>query len=45
MDDQVLMRMGDGRQHVQKQSNTRIYVEAEPIAVDIDGFTVDVLKH
>ena len=45
MHDQIGMRVGDGRQHVEKQTQARFDAESLAVAVAVDRLPLDVLQH
>ncbi len=45
MHDQVGMRMSNGREHVEEQTQARLDVEVLAVAVTVDLLALDVLEH
>src|SRR6476619_305310 len=45
MDAQVGVRVGDGLEHVEKETDARLNLKTLPLAIAIDRFTVHVLEN
>jgi hypothetical protein len=45
MNDQIGMRLGYGAEHIEEDTNTRLYIELASFAIFIDGLSLHVLQN